>query len=98
MRVCRVAMFLLAGVSLTAQEPLGPAQNSVNYSLEKEAALGKQLAGDLHQRTTSIDNPDVRTYVESLGQRIAAHLPEARFPFTFSVIADDLCPTIHEPT
>jgi predicted Zn-dependent protease len=91
-------MFLFAGVLLNAQKPLGPAQNSVNYSLEKEAALGKQLAVDLHQRTTSIDNPDVRTYVEGLGQRIASHLPEARVPFTFSVIADDLCPTIHEPT
>jgi predicted Zn-dependent protease len=91
-------MFLLGGVSLTAQELLGPAQNSVNYSIEKEAALGKQLAEDLHQRTTSIDKPDIRTYVEGLGQRIAASLPEARVPFTFSVIADDLCPTIQEPT
>lgn len=96
-RVRRVAIFLLAGVSLSAQEPLGPAQNSVNYSLEKEAALGRQLAAEFRRRTIPIDSPIVQNYLDRVGQRIAAYMPDAKFPFTFSVIADEPCQT-HEPT
>jgi predicted Zn-dependent protease len=96
-RVRRVAMFLLAGVSLSAQEPLGPAQNGVNYSLEKEAALGKHLAADFRRRTIPVDSPVVQIYLDRVGQKIAASMPDARFPFTFSVIADEPC-RIHEPT
>jgi predicted Zn-dependent protease len=90
-------MFLLAGVSLSAQEALGPAQNAVNYSLEKEAALGKQLAADFRRRTIPIDSPIVQNYLDRVGQKIAAYMPDARFPFTFSVIADKPC-GIHELT
>ena len=97
MRVRRVVMFLLVGVSLRAQEPLAPAQNGVNYSLEKEAMLGKQLAADFHRRTIPIDSPIVQNYLDRVGQKIAAYMPDARFHFTFSLIADEAC-GIHELT
>ena len=62
-----------------AQEPARPAGKGVNfYSLEKEAALGRQLAGDFRKRTTSIDIPTVQDYLDLLGQRIAAHVPDAK--------------------
>ena len=96
MRVSRVAIFLLAGVSLRSQEPLGPAQNGVNYSLEKEAALGRQMAAEFRRRTIPIDNPVIQNYLYRVGQRIATYIPDARFPFTFRVIADEPC-RIHEP-
>ena len=98
MRVRRIAIAILAGVSLSAQEPLGPAQNGDFYSLEKEAALGKQLAADVRRRTIPIDSPIIQNYLDRVGQKIGAYIPEAKFPFTFSVIADDPCRTIHEPT
>jgi hypothetical protein len=60
MRVRRVVMVLLASVSLSGQEPLGPAQNGVNYVLEKEAALGKQLAADFRRRTIPISSPSFK--------------------------------------
>src|SRR6266571_853679 len=49
------------------------------------------------KRTTSIDIPTVQDYLDHLGQRIAAHVPDANFPFIFSAIAEDPCPAIHEP-
>ena len=96
-RVSRVAIFLFAGVSLSSQQPLGPAQNGVNYSLEKEAALGKQMAAEFRRRTIPVDSPIVQNYLDRVGQKIATSMPDARFPFTFSVIADEPC-RIHEPT
>ncbi|MFN0172497.1 MAG: M48 family metalloprotease [Bryobacteraceae bacterium] len=98
MLVRRVVVLMLAGLSLTAQEPIGPAKNGVNScSLEEEAALGKQVAAHFRQRTKPIDSPNVQNYLERLGKRIAAQMPHARLPFTFSVIADDPCITTHEP-
>jgi predicted Zn-dependent protease len=55
------------------------------------------LAADFRQRTTSIDSPAVHNYLDRLGHRIAAELRDAKLPFTFSVVADDPCRTIHEP-
>jgi predicted Zn-dependent protease len=98
MRIDRVAILILAGLPLTAQEPLGPANNGANfYSIEKEGALGSQMAASVRQRTTRIDSPTLQNYLDRLGRRIAAELQGTKFPFTFSVIAEDACPTIHEP-
>ena len=40
MRVRRFAVWMLLGVSLTAQQPLGSAEKIDFYGREKEAALG----------------------------------------------------------
>src|SRR5436190_10019981 len=99
MRLRQVLVLTVASFSLHAQEPVGATSNDVNiYSLEKEAALGRQLAAEFRQRTTPIDSPSVQTYVDRLGQRLVAQVPDAKFPFKFAVVADDSCPTIHEPT
>ena len=98
MHARRIAVWMLAGLSLAAQAPPGPAEKGANsYSLQKEAALGRQLAADFRQRTTSIDSPAVHNYLDRLGHGIAAELRDAKLPFTFSLVADDPCRTIHEP-
>jgi predicted Zn-dependent protease len=98
MSVCRQAALLFFGISLAAQEPGKPVENVVNsYSLEKEAALGRQMAFETQQRTVAINDPDVEDYVKRLGLRISAQIPDAKFPYTFSVITDDSCPSLHEP-
>jgi len=97
MRLRRVATLIVASVSLTVQEPFGRSQDASAYSLEKEAALGRRLAADVHQRTIPIDSPTLQSYIDSLGHKIAGYMPDAKFPFTFSAIADDPCGTIHEP-
>jgi len=97
-RVSRIAILILAGLPIMAQEPARPAGKGVDfYSLEKEASLGRQLAAEFRKRTTVIDSPTVQDYLDRLGRRLESHLPDANFPFTFSAIAEDPCPAIHEP-
>jgi len=86
-----VGLLLLAVVSLAAQAP-------ISYGVEKGAALGKQLAEEFLRHATRIDNPVVQNYLDRLGQRLAAQMPEASFPFTFRAVVDDRCSTTHEPT
>lgn len=87
MHVCRYAALLLISLSLTAQQP----------DFKKEAALGSQMASELRRKTTAIQDSDVQKYLDLIGRRLAAEMPNANFPFTFSVIADDPCRTTHEP-
>lgn len=74
----------------------GPATSDPR-SVEKEAALGKQLASEFQARTTSLPIPSVQEYVENLGRQLAPELPQTPFHFTFRVITEDPCPPIHEP-
>ncbi len=98
MLVYRIATLILAGLPSMAQEPVRPAGKGVNfYSLEKEGALGRQLAAEFRKRTTLIDRPTVQNYLDHLGQTLEPHVPDANFPFTFRAIAEDPCPATHEP-
>jgi predicted Zn-dependent protease len=66
------------------------------YSLEKEQALGRQLAEDFRRHTTPLDSPRTQAYLNDLGQRLAAHVGGPPFLYTFGLITDD--PTVmHEP-
>jgi beta-barrel assembly-enhancing protease len=92
----RSLVTVLAAVALTAQErQLGQGVNF--YSKEKEAALGAGLAEDARRQTTKLDNPEVQAYVERVGRRLAAHLPDTSLTFTFAVITDDRGGPTHEP-
>jgi beta-barrel assembly-enhancing protease len=98
MHACRNAALLIAGISLMAQQPVGLPGNRANfYSVEKEAALGRRMASEVWQRTSTIEDPGVQEYVNRLGRRLGVEMPDAKFPFIFSVIADDPCPGTHEP-
>jgi predicted Zn-dependent protease len=92
----RSLVTVLAAVALTAQErQLGQGVNF--YSKEKEAALGVGLAEDARRQTTKLDNPEVQAYVERVGRRLAAHLPDTSLTFTIAVITDDRGGPTHEP-
>jgi beta-barrel assembly-enhancing protease len=91
MRYLNIGAILLVATSLGAQ----PADNI--YSLEKEAALGRQLAQEAEKHTTAIHNTPIDDYLKRLGARIAAQIPDPKFSFTFHVIADDMCGPLHEP-
>jgi predicted Zn-dependent protease len=96
MRLHALAVWIVASLLLTAQEPLQPAGDSAGVS--KEVAMGRQLADQVRRQTTPLDSPGAQDYVDRLGRRIASHISGAEYPFVFSVIADDPCCTIHEPT
>lgn len=71
-----------------------PAQD---IRLQKEIALGKKLASQFQQNMTRIDSASVQEYVDGIGQRLAAQIPDRRSPYRFEVIADDRGGYAHQP-
>src|SRR3982750_2928723 len=57
------------------------------YSLEKEIALGKQLAQQVQQQSKIINDPVISEYVNRVGQNIVRN-SDAKVPFTIKVIED----------
>ena len=91
-----VSVVFFTATAVSAQErTVGQGVNL--YSIEKEAALGAQLAQEVRQKTTPIDSAAVREYVEKVGRRLAAQLPDASFSYTFSVNVDDADRQTYEP-
>jgi beta-barrel assembly-enhancing protease len=61
---------------------------SMSGSLEKEVALGRQLAAEIDRQAKFIDDPVITEYVNRVGQNIVLH-SDARVPFTIKVIDSD---------
>jgi predicted Zn-dependent protease len=55
------------------------------YSLEKEIALGKQLAQEVERQAKLIDDPVIAEYVNRVGQNLVRN-SDAKVPFTIKVI------------
>jgi predicted Zn-dependent protease len=72
----RVAAFALFCLTLGAQD----------LSLNKQAALDRELAEDVRRNTTAIADQAVQDYVAQLGASLSRQLPDAVFPYTLSVI------------
>src|SRR5215467_1618917 len=58
------------------------------YSLEKEIALGKQLAQEVERQAKLIDDPVIVEYVNRVGQNLVRN-SDAHVPFTIKVIDSD---------
>jgi beta-barrel assembly-enhancing protease len=61
------------------------------YSLEKEIALGKQMAQQVERQSKVINDPIVSEYVNRIGQNLVRN-SDAKVPFTIKVIED---PTVN---
>ncbi|MDQ6666504.1 MAG: M48 family metallopeptidase [Acidobacteriota bacterium] len=55
------------------------------YSLEKEIALGKQLAQEVERQAKIVDDPIVAEYVNRVGQNLVRN-SDAKVPFTIKVL------------
>jgi predicted Zn-dependent protease len=55
------------------------------YSLEKEMALGKQLAQEVERQAKIIDDPVIAEYVSRVGQNLVRN-SDAKVPFTIKVL------------
>src|SRR5690348_1412728 len=55
------------------------------YSLEKEIALGKQLAQEVERQSKIIDDPIIAEYVNRVGQNLVRN-SDAKVPFTIKVL------------
>ena len=61
---------------------------SISGGLDKEVALGRQLAAEVDRQAKFIDDPVVTEYVNRVGQNIVLH-SDAKVPFTIKVIDSD---------
>ena len=55
------------------------------YSIEKEMALGKQLAQEVARQAKVVDDPPLAEFVNRIGQNLARN-SDAMVPFTFQLI------------
>jgi predicted Zn-dependent protease len=55
------------------------------YSLEKEIALGKQMAQQIERQAKIVDDPIIAEYVNRVGQNLVRN-SDAKVPFTIKVI------------
>jgi len=58
------------------------------YSLEKEIALGKQMAAEVERQAKIITDPVIAEYVNRIGQNLVRN-SDAKVPFTIKVIDED---------
>ena len=61
---------------------------TMSGSLEKEVALGRQLAQDIDRESKFVDDPIITEYVNRVGQNVVLH-SDAKVPFTIKVIDSD---------
>ena len=94
----RVPVALLAALSLTVvsyaddkkKDPDDIGNRDVGkgvnfYSLEKEIALGKQLAQEVERQAKIVDDPIIAEYVNRVGQNLVRN-SDAKVPFTIKVL------------
>ena len=63
--------------------------NKLNfYSIEKEQALGRELAQQVEQQARLINDPVITEYVNRIGQNLVRH-SDAKVPFTIKVVDDE---------
>ncbi len=58
------------------------------YSIEKEIALGKQMAEEVEKTSKIVDDPVISEYVNRVGQNLVRN-SDAKVPFTIKVIDSD---------
>src|SRR5215510_7167283 len=92
------ALLALSGKAQNQQKPLGDSDNplligkrdinkhQINfYSLDKEIALGRQLAAEVDRESKLVADPIVTEYINRIGQNLVLH-SDAKVPFTIKVI------------
>jgi predicted Zn-dependent protease len=57
-------------------------------SLEKEVAMGRQIAAEVEKELKLVDDPMITEYVNRVGQNIVLH-SDAKVPFTIKVVDSD---------
>jgi predicted Zn-dependent protease len=92
--VAVLAAFALAGGGLSAKDKKNDPEEIGNrdvgkgvnfYSLEKEIALGKQLAQEVERQAKIINDPVIAEYVNRIGQNLVRN-SDAKVPFTIKVL------------
>jgi predicted Zn-dependent protease len=86
-----LALALVPGLPGRAQNlpDLGERAQS-DFSPQQERRVGEQIMRQIRRDPDYIDDPEVGTYVQSVGQRLVAVSADARLEFTFFVVRDKM--------
>ncbi|HTM51394.1 MAG TPA: M48 family metallopeptidase [Bryobacteraceae bacterium] len=92
-RMLAACALLLCGVAQGKNKKTDPNEignrdigKGVNfYSIEKEIALGKQLAEEVRRQSKLVEDPLIAEYVNRLGQNLARN-SDAGIPFSFQIV------------
>ena len=91
----RALVMLLAALALLAQAPNASAQTRIKlhsnkYKVADDVQAGRQAAAQVEQQFPLVRDGEVEAYVESVGQRLVAAIPEEfqhpGFRYTFKVV------------
>src|SRR5678816_1237120 len=64
-------------------------KGSINFiSLEKEIAMGRQLAAEIERQVKLVEDPTINEYVNRVGQNLVRN-SDAKVPFTIKVVDSD---------
>src|SRR5215475_3581622 len=64
-------------------------KGSINfYSLDKEIAMGRQLAAEVERQVKLVEDPTINEYVNRVGQNLVRN-SDAKVPFTIKVVESD---------
>lgn len=90
---CHVAALVLASFALAACAQTRAATGEVAealISVEEERQLGDQVSSELEKEVELVGDPEIREYVQALGDRILASAPDAPegMAYRFKVIDD----------
>lgn len=100
-KTAAIALFALLAPSFAAPAFAGNSENDPDqignrdvgkgmnfYSIEKEIALGKQMAQEVERQAKIVDDPIIAEYVNRIGQNLVRN-SDAKVPFTIKVIDDE---------
>jgi predicted Zn-dependent protease len=88
-----ILLVVFASLLASAQERLG-----INfYSTEKEAALGASLAAEVRKNVTVVESVALNQYVERIGRKLAAVLPDSGINYTYTVVENNIGGSTYEP-
>jgi len=86
----RIWRYGLMGVALAAQAQIGVQIGPIFYSVDREVALGKQLARELALQTTPLDNEAASISLYAVAFRLAQKIPGPKYPYAVTLVKDDL--------
>jgi Zn-dependent protease with chaperone function len=80
-------LFLIASWTLFAQlQHFKPGFNL--FSKEQDIQLGKEAAAQVEKQMELVRNPELQSYIERIGKRLASQPQAGGFPYTFKVVKD----------
>jgi len=85
----RILILSCLFAAFAAAQEREPGKGVNFYSIEKETALGRQLAAEFQRKSKPLESPAALAYVNGIGERLAAQVGGPPFTYTFALVADN---------